>query len=446
MRYVPLLACLLAVCASAADWPQWRGPNRDGVSKETGLLKAWPKAGPKLLWKTDQAGGGLSGMAVVGGVVYTMGARGKATFGPKPKELVVGGIEEYALAFDDKGKELWATKIGLVHDWKGNQWSRGPNATPAVTGDHVVVQTSKGVVACLTKKGELVWKKDLVADLGGAVMTLAGGPEGLGWGYTGSPLIDGDKVVVAVGGKKGLLAALELKSGKVEWQSKDVTDEAAYGSPAVGTIDGVKQYLYGSEKAMYSFAAKDGSLLWKRDHKGPTEDAPTPSPVVLGNRVYYNFGYEPHAALIEVSGKGGKWTTKDVWASETIGSRQGGTVIVDGHIYGFHENARWMCQELETGKIVWGESGRQLLKAGTVIAADGKLFVVEEDMRKPGQATTYVSLLNASPDGMKVLSQFMLPGQSKTRKPSAKVWTHPSLSEGKLYVRDNELLYCYEVK
>jgi outer membrane protein assembly factor BamB len=401
MRSLLGLAVLLAVLAplAADDWPGFRGSDRTGVSKEKGLLKVWPKVGPKLVWSTDKAGLGLSGMAVVGGTVYTMGARDD---------------DEYAIAIDSKGKELWATKIGPTLDWKTNQWTRGPNSTPTVSGDHVYVVTSRGMLGCVKKSdGALVWKKDMVKEMDGIVHNPSGGEKGLGWGYCWSPLVDGDNVLIVPGGKKGMLALLKGKDGEEIWRSKAIPDEASYGSPVVATIDGVKQYICAAQGALYSVSAKDGSLLWKREHADPKEDLVCATPAVVGNQVFYSVGYSALAALVEVSGKNGKFTTKDVWAEEMIGNRQGGTVIVGDHIYGFHQDFQWQCQELKTGKIVWGQKRqRQAIKAGAVIAADGKLFVLAEDGT--------VGLL--------------------------KVWTHPSLSDGKLYLRNQGDIFCYEVK
>src|SRR5579883_2238457 len=216
-----LAASVLAAPAlvRADDWPQWRGPNRDAVSKEKGLLKTWPAAGPKLAWTFDKAGMGFSAPAVVGGVVYTMGARGD---------------DEFILALDSKGKELWATKIGPVYDFKSNTWSRGPDATPTVDGGLVFGLGSQGILVCAdAKTGKVVWSKNLATALNGEVNNIFGSSDTakMGWGYTWSPFVDGDKLVCIPGGPNGLFAALDKKTGNVLWRSKDVKDEATYASP-----------------------------------------------------------------------------------------------------------------------------------------------------------------------------------------------------------------------
>src|SRR5262245_11047095 len=218
---VPMRTCLtLLLCATlaaGADWPAWRGPDRTGVSAETGLLKTWPEGAPKLLWQSDKAGLGYAGMAVVGGTVYTMGLRDK---------------DGYLIALDDKGQEKWATKIGPSYDWKANQWSLGPNATPTVDGDRIYALSSRGTLLCTDRNGKEVWRLDLVKDLEGQVNPIAGGYEEgkeiLGWGYCWSPFVDSDKLVVTPGGPKGLFAALDKKTGTPLWRSAAVTDQATY--------------------------------------------------------------------------------------------------------------------------------------------------------------------------------------------------------------------------
>ncbi|MGL4553792.1 MAG: PQQ-binding-like beta-propeller repeat protein [Gemmataceae bacterium] len=416
-----LLLSLLCLSADAADWPQWRGPARDGVSEETGLRKKWPAGGPKLLWKTDKAGNGLSSAAVVGGVVYTAGTRGD---------------DEHALAFDAKGALLWDTKLGPVHDWKANQWSRGPSATVTVAGGHVYALTSKGLLACLTDKGAVVWKKDLPKEMKAQVNPVGGGIDDFGWGFTWSPVVDGDHVLITPGGPDGLFAALDRKTGTVVWRSAAIKDQATYANPAVGTVGGVRMAFTVTQKTFYAVSMKDGSLIFKRDRDEDYPDIVCPTPVVTGNRVYFNVGYGGgEAQVFEGDGK----TFKPVWQEKEISSKQGGTVVVGKFVYGYHEDRSWMCQDFETGKVVWPlKRMRQALKAGSVIAADGLLFIQDEGGK--------VGLLEASPKGYTPLGDFDLPEKSAHRKVSMKVWTHPSLSDGKLYLRDQEWLFCYEVK
>jgi outer membrane protein assembly factor BamB len=420
-----LTLVLLAGLAAAADWPAWRGPDRDAVSKETGLLATWPAEGPKLVWRSDKAGQGYAGPAVVGGVVYTMGARGD---------------QEYLIALDGKGQERWSAKIGPVHDWRENSWSRGPNATPTVDGERVYALGSKGVLLCASRgDGKELWRLDLPKELDGDVNGVGGGVEKFGWGYSWSPLVDGDQLVLVPGGPKGLFAALDKKTGKPLWRSKAVTEAATYSSPIMATIGGTKQYIYLTQKSLVGVRALDGQLLWKHTREEDYPDVVCPTPIVKGDLVYTSVGKSGGADLFKVTGAGGKFKVENVWSNKDLCTYHGGVVLVGGYVYGYHEQRNWVCQELATGNVAWPKGrARQPVKAGGVIAADGRLYVLDE--------TGTAAMLEASPKGFKVISQFKLPAQSKERKSRGGLWTHPVLSDGKLYLRDQELVFCYQVK
>src|SRR5262245_42084735 len=242
------MACFLSISlvARADDWPQWRGPNRDDVSKETGLLKSWPKDGPKLLWTFDKAGVGFSGPAVVGDRLYTMGGRDDKSF---------------VFALDVKtGKEIWACPIGKVFK---NGWGDGPAGTPTIDGDFLYALDRQGELICVeTASGTKRWSVNLAKDLHGQMMS--------GWGYTESVLVDGDQVVCCPGGKEGTIAALDKKTGKVKWRSKELTDKATYSSLVPTEIGGVRHYVQLTYKgkqegqnigAIVGVAANDGKLL-----------------------------------------------------------------------------------------------------------------------------------------------------------------------------------------
>ncbi len=425
-RLLPTL-CLLALVALslAADWPAWRGSDRTGVSRETGLLKTWPKEGPALVWQSNIAGQGYAGIAVVNGVVFTMGAREK---------------NEYVFALDGTGKELWSALIGPVHDWNANSWSHGPNATPTVDGDYVYALGSRGDLVCVAKSnGKPIWKLDLPKELAGEVNDVGGGIPKFGWGYSWSPLVDGDQLVIAPGGPKGLLAALDKKTGTILWRSKDVTEPATYSSPIAATLGGVKQYVCLTQQSVVGVAAKDGELLWtfKRDEAYP--DVVCPTPIIDGDRVYVSVGYGAGCDCLKITAAGKKFTAEVVYSEKTISNRQGGVVHVGKYLYGFHDDRNWACQDFDTGKLVWPtKTTRQSVKAGGVVAAEDRLYVLDE--------LGTVAMLEASPKGFKVISQFKLPATSALRKPRGGLWTHPVLSDGKLYLRDQELVFCYQVK
>jgi outer membrane protein assembly factor BamB len=413
------------VVVSAADWPQWRGPDRSGVSKETGLLKTWPKEGLSPVWTFKNAGAGYSGPAVVGGKVYLMGAR-EGT--------------EYLLALDEKGSEIWSAKIGPLFDFKSNQWSAGPNATPTVDAGLVYGLGSQGDLICVEAAGgKEAWRKDLPKDMGAEVNPIGGGPEKMGWGYCWSPLVDGEQLVIVPGGPGGLMAALDKKTGKELWRSKDVPDQATYSSPVLLTVNGVRQYVQLTQDSVVGIAAKNGDLLWRYKRAEPFPDVVCPAPVVEGNRVFVT-AWGAGGELLEVVPEGDKFKATLVWSEKEISSIQGGVVLVDKYLYGFHAERAWECQDFASGKINW-VSKRGSLGAGSLIAADGMLYCLAE---KNGKGV--VALLEANPEKYVEKGRFSLPEGSAIRKTRGGIWTHPVLSDGMLYLRDQEFLFCYKVK
>jgi outer membrane protein assembly factor BamB len=420
--------CILNVAAFARgdDWPQWRGPNRDAISKETGLLKTWPKEGPALAWTYRDAGTGFTAPAVVGGNVYTMGARADL-------ELVI--------ALDSAGRELWTAKIGPVFDFKSNVWNRGPDATPTVDGDLLYALGSQGELVCVeTKTGKEVWRKNCPKDLGGEVNNVFGGPDTakMGWGYTWSPFVDGDKLICIPGGPEGLFAALDKKTGSVLWRSKDVKDAATYASPIPADFGGVRQYLALVQSGLVGVSAKDGSVLWEHRRENDYPDVVCPTPIVQGDFVYSSVGNGGGCDLLKIEKNGSKFKATPIYSKKEIGSRQGGVILINGSVYGPHEDRAWMCQDFATGAIKW-ESNRRAIGIGPLVYADGRLYLVSEGKGE-------VVMIEASPSAYKQLAKFELPEQSKLRRPRGKVWTHPVISDGKLYLRDQELIFCYQIK
>jgi outer membrane protein assembly factor BamB len=367
---VVLLLPLFLLSAFAADWPQWRGPKQDNVSTEKGLLQEWPKDGPKLLWTFRNAGEGYSCPAIVGDRLYLSGARGDA---------------EYIFALDLKQaqggalKELWAAKIGPK--FAGTAWNAGPIATPAVDGGMVYALGGAGDLVGVTTDGKEVWRKSLQKDLEGEVNPIDGGigsKEGepkLGWGYAGSPFVDGEQLIVAPGGLKGTLAALDKKTGNVIWRSKELTDQASYSSPLVATIGGVRQYIILTNQGVAGIAAKDGALLWKYTRKPAYSSVVIPTPLVHDNLVFVSVGHGGASAgcdLIKIEGN----KAEKVYGNRNLLNQQGGYVLVGGNVYGHSDRKGWTCLDLKTGKDLWSE--RSSLGAA-VTCADGNLYCLSEE-------------------------------------------------------------------
>jgi len=430
-RSLLFLAALAVATATAADWPQFRGPNRDGVSRETGLLTQWPKDGPQLLWTYADAGVGYAGPAVVGDRLYTCGTRGDA-------EVVIA--LDLKSAADGKVAELWTAKIGPLFTWKGNSWNAGPNVTPTVDGDAVYALGGFGDLVCVeAATGKERWRVSLPRDLGGAVDPIGGGleqPTPLGWGYAAAPLADGDRLIVAPGGKRGLLAALDKTTGKVLLRTAGATERASYSSPVAAEIGGVRQYVQATNAGLVGVGT-DGKVLWAYRRTPAYDDVVIATPVVRDNLVYATVGFGEGCDLIRVVKTGDGFAAEKVYASKEVQNRDGGMVLVGDHLYGHSEQGGWVCQEFKTGKVVWAEP--KALGRGSVAAADGRLYCCAE---KGGA----VALVEPTPDGWKEAGRFKLPRESKLRKPSGLVWTHPVVANGRLYLRDQELLFCYDVK
>jgi outer membrane protein assembly factor BamB len=414
MKKRPLLLAF-AVCSLltfpvlAADWPQWQGPDRTNISKETGLLKTWPAGGPKLLWTFEKGGLGYAGPAVVGDRLYTMGARGGT---------------EYLYALDIKtGHEVWATQIG---EQLNNGWGDGPRGTPTVDGDFVYGIGGQGNVICVkADKGDKVWLKSMTKDLAG------GKPN---WGYTESPLIDGDRLICTPGGRDGTLAALDKKTGQVVWRSKGLTEGAAYSSVIAVDVGGVREYVQMNRGGVAGVNAKDGTPLWT-SNEGRNGTAIIPTPIYHDGQVYVTSGYGCGCALLNLDVQGAKPSV--VYSNKNLKNQHGGVVLFDGCIYGFSDGNGWVCQDFKTGVNKWEE--KRALGKGSLTCAEGKLYCYSEN-------DGTLVLADASPQGWKENGKFKIPQQSKVRSKRGKVWTHPVVAYGKLYLRDQDLIFCYDIR
>ena len=396
--------------APAADWPQWRGPERTDRSAEKGLLQSWPKAGPRLLWTYPDAGTGYAGFAVVGNRLYSMGADAS-------KENL------YALDTDNP-KQLWSTPFGPRFE---NGWGDGPRGTPTVDGDSVYAIGGQGELVCVeAANGKIRWHLNLRKDLGGQMMS--------GWGYTESPLVDGDRLVCTPGGAKGAVAALDKKTGKVIWRSKDFTDPAAYSSLVISTGAGVRQYVLMTGRSVAGVAADDGRLLWRFERTSPT--AAIPTPIVKDDFVYVSSGYGTGCTLLKLTAAGKGVEAKEVYTNKTMTNHHGGVVLVGDYLYGYSDGKGWVCQDFKTGKAVW--ESKKLAK-GSLTYADGCLYCYSEN-------DGTVVLIDATPQGWQEKGRFKIPRETEKPRKRGKIWTHPVLANGRLFLRDQDLIFCFDVK
>jgi outer membrane protein assembly factor BamB len=405
------VAASLALTAAAADWPQWRGPNRDGISEETGLLKEWPKEGPKLLWQAKDIGSGYSTPAVVGDWLYLLSNTGMD--------------DEYveALAVAD-GKKGWSTRLGKVGK-NGTPSYPGSRSTPTVDGALLYALSSDGDLACLeVASGKVVWKKSLRTD-------FAGKP-GI-WAYAESPLIDGDVLVCTPGGTDATVVALNKKTGEVIWKAPSPTaDYASYASPIVIEFGGVKQYVLFLQKGLVGLDAKSGKYLWRYDKTAKNSMANIPTPVAHGGYVFSGTG-QGGAGLVKLLSKGGEFDTEPVYFTKELPTSIGGSVLLGEFLYGTNTKGL-ICSEFTTGKIKWQNKS---VGAGAVCYADGRLYLHGES----GE----VALVEAAPDAYREKGRFTPPDEPK-RNARTMAWAYPVVANGRLYLRDLNCLWCYDVK
>jgi outer membrane protein assembly factor BamB len=405
-----LALALTLTLAAAADWPQWRGPNRDGISQDTGLLQEWPADGPKIRWKLTDIGTGYSTPVVAGGKVYVQTTSGK---------------DEFALCLDEKtGKEQWKTPIGGVGINRGMPYP-GTRSTPTVDGDRVYCLASAGELCCLGTDGKVKWTKNLEKDFGGKV-----GTEQMGWSYTESVLVDGDNVICTPGGGQATLLALDKKTGEVRWKAAvEGNDSAEYSSIVPLDAGGVRQYVTFLRKGLVSVDAKTGKVLW-RYAKTVDFGANILTPVVYQDKLFTS-GSRSGGSVIEIkAGEGGKLEVKEVFFEKALGSSIGGAVLVDGHLYGATTQGLY-CVEFATGKEKWREKATG---NASLCYADGRLYV-------RSHASGDVFLVEANP------KEYVEKGRLKqVDRSKSQAWPHPIVANGGLYLRDMNVLVCYEVK
>lgn len=409
-----MVSCpLLSVAADRkSDWPSWRGPNRDGISTETGLLDRWPEGGPKLLWRVDKVlGNGYSSVAIADGKIYTIGKRGPDA------ELIALNLED--------GKELWSARVG-----GGN-----PNCTPTVDGDLVYALGRDGdLVCCDADTGDEVWRKNYRNDFGGKMMS--------GWGYSESPLIDGDHLICTPGAQDAIMAALDKKTGEVIWKTampQNVGNRgkegAAYSSVVISKAGGVKQYVQLTGRGVISADAKTGKLLWGYN-KIANGTANIPTPIIDGNYVFCSTGYGTGAALLEIVKNRGKLEPREVYFlnAKELQNHHGGMVLVDGYIYCGHGHNKGfpVCFNMKTGKQAWSGGRGPGDGSAAVIYADGNLYFRYEN--------GVMALIEATPKAYNLKGKFELASNN------GRSWPHPVIHDGKLYLRDQATLLCYDIK
>jgi len=397
----------------AADWPQWRGPDRNGISPETGLLKEWPKDGPKLLWRNDDIDYGYSTPAVVGDFIYLLSNKG------------MDDESVRALAVRD-GKQLWSTRLGKVGPNKGMQFPAA-RSTPTVDGPRLYALGSAGDLACLeTATGKIQWQKSLPADFGGQPGN---------WAYSESPLIDGDHLICTPGGKEATLLSLNKKTGEVIWKSALAEgDQAAYASAIVVEVGGVKQYVDFLHKGLVGVDANTGKFLWRYSKTADGMGMNIQTPVVHEAYIY-SAARRTGGGLVKLRPEKEGIAAEQVYYERNLPTAIGGAVLLNGYLYGTTGD-ELACAEFETGKVKWHE---KCVGAGAICCADGRLYIHGEN----GE----VALVQATPDAYHEMGRFTPSDQPKrTRPPMEKAWAYPVVANSRLYIRDLGTLWCYDIR
>jgi len=403
--------------APGGEWPGWRGPSRDAVSKETGLLKEWKAGGPPLVWKAGGAGVGYSSLAVSNGRIVTLGDR--------------DGAQQLIALSEADGKALWTAKVGPP--WRDQMG--GPRGTPTVSEDLVYAVGTEGDLVCVeAATGKERWRKSLVSDFGGSMMSM--------WKFSESPLVDGDRVIVTPGARAAALVALDKKTGKEIWRAAipelgpNGKDGAGYSSVVVSQAAGIRQYVQLLGRGLVGVRAEDGKFLWGYN-KVANNVANISTPVVRANWVFASTGYQAGSVFLELTKSGDGIQAKEVYYldAKTFQNHHGGFVLVGNQVYGGHGHRKGfpICVELTTGKVRWGGDIRNAGEGSAAVTyADGNLYFRYEN--------GVVILIRATPEGYQEKGSFTIP---EVKDPS---WSHPVIAGGRLYLREQDAVYAYDVK
>ena len=400
MLFVAFLALLFTdlVCR-ADDWPQFRGPDRNGKSAETGLLKKWPQGGPKELWHCEGLGKGYSSAAISKGLIYTTGLLDK---------------EGVLFAFDLNGNLQWKVNYGT-------EWYRshaGTHTTPTIDGERLYLISGYGRIACYNaKNGERIWYVDTLEKFRG---------RNISWGIAESLLIDGSKIICTPGGKDATVVALDKMTGKTIWTSRGLSEKSAYCSPVLIEKGSNRLLITMVQRSIVCMDIDSGRSYWRIPNK-VSHDISAVSPLYIDGLLYVTHGYRQGGKMFELSPDGTGYTKK--WVEKTLDVHHGGVLLVDGNIHGASTRGRWICLEPATGKVLYQD---RLVGKGSAIYADGMLYCYGESGK--------LGLVKATPTGYEMVSSF------KITRGSREHWGHPSISDGRLYIRHGDVLMAFDIK
>ena len=394
--FVSAIASLYAL----DDWPQWRGRNRDGISAERGLLKDWPAGGPPVAWRTTGAGTGYSSFSSAHGRLYTLGARGDT---------------EYLMAFDAAGgKKLWEIAHGRRF---GNDMGDGPRSTPTVDGDRLYTFGASGDMSVVeAATGKVFWKMNLLDKFGGS---------NIRWGLSESPLVLSDRVLVAPGGRGASIVALNKADGAVIWKS--LGDEPGYSSAVLHEAGGIRQAIYFTAERALGIDVQSGKLLWSYDQVA-NRTANIATPILRGNFVFLSSAYSTGAALLELTGGPKGVAARQVYFTRDMRNHHATSLLIGDYLYGFSDSIL-LAMKFDTGQVAWRDRS---VGKGSMVFADDRMYLYSEQ--------GVVGLAEANPAGYREHGRFQI------RTGSSPTWSHPIVSNGRLFIRDQDTIYAYDVR
>lgn len=406
-------SCVFGQSPTREYWPGWKGLTRDNVSPSTGLIDRWPQSGPKLLWKADGLGNGYSNLAFFGNLIYTLGDRD-------------GHSNVIALNRAD-GKVVWATPMGAPAGGSGFPGTRG---TPSTDGRLVFGINQFADLLCVTADtGKKVWSKNLLTDFNGSINKSQQGSHE--WGYAESPLVYRNLLICTPGGDQGAVVALEKKTGKLVWRSTNLKDDCTYASTAVRTIEGVKQIVVLTHKAVSGLDPDSGALLWSAPYG--TFGITCTDPVVVGNYVYVTNAYgQGGFGFKVVKDAAGHFSAQQIYSDRQLENKHHGLIVNGKFVYSSTERRQLVCFNIETGEIAWTKDRMNGGKTA-LHAADGNLIARGENGT--------ITLVELNSERYVEKGAFEQPDRT-----DCNAWTYPVVFEGKLYIRDQNQLFCYELK
>jgi outer membrane protein assembly factor BamB len=388
----------------AADlpfWPRFHGPNGDNLSTETGLLKEWPEEGPELVWSTKGIGHGFSSVSIADGMIYTDG-----NIDDKTK----------ITALDMQGNILWQVDNGAA-------WTRdhpGTRGTPTLDGDRLYHESPVGQLVCLdAESGRQVWTLNILEEFGA---------QNIKWALAESIVIDGNNLICCPGGPKASVVALDKATGSTVWTAESTNEQTSYATPAVAECGGLRMILTMNAKALLGVNADNGELLFRYPHE-TRYDVHATTPIYHDGQIFISSGYGSGSEMLKLSVQGQEASVEQLWEYKELDNHHGGVILLDGYIYGTSSRGKWICLDWDTGDMAYSESG---VGKGSLTYADGMLYTFSENRQ--------MGLVEATPAGHKVISQFELPSGG-----SGKSWAHPVVCGRRLYLRHSDQLSAYDV-